>query len=577
MADQDKPKRPGASTTGGRKKASRAPILDLKATEVEGEKGASGADEADSKTPSEKSSETSTASTTAAGAKSAAGAADTSAKEEQKGPAKAAAGASAAKPDEKKFDKPATPASGTKSTTGDPKSSARGSSAASSAATAAGATASGKGGSGTGKPTSGDGRTDGSTEDRANYIAFAGAGAAGAFLCFVVLAALQFAGLSPWGGDAPDTDALQARVAALESSVADLSNAPGATDEALTARVTALEGAVGSVEEIRQALSEGLQDQGETIAALGQRVEAASAEASRAAQGLKDIEGAVKAAAESGADGTGTVNGEALALQVSTLSSRVDRLAESLRAGPGGDLQGRVDEIARQVSDLSNAVGTVRTALDSLDSAVKSLPVSANSARLSELADSVTKRLDAIDARLGGPGETRGAAAAIALAGLRRAVDTGGPFVAELGALKSLVPDEAAVAILEPHAQSGIATRSVLAAEFPQVVKAARTGGDAPAGGGFMDNVMTRLETVVKVRRTGDDGATDEASVLARMAGLVKAGALEEALAEASRMDGEPSQAVASWLARAEARLSADRALDEADRRMMAALARTGD
>lgn len=570
MADQDKPKRPGASTAGGRKKASRAPILDLKATEVEGEKRASGAGEAGGK----ESSETPSTSTPAAGAKSAAsGAGAASTKAEQKTPAKTAAAASATKPEDKKADRPATPEGGAKSTTEDPRGSAGGSSAASSATTVAGAKDSGTGGSGAGQPPSGGGRTD----DRANYIAFAGAGAAGAFLCFVVLAALQFAGLSPWGGAAPDTDALQARVAALESSVADLSNAPGATDEALTARVTALEGAVGSVEEIRQALSEGLQDQGETIAALGQRVEAASAEAGRAAQGLRDIEGAVKAAAESGADGSGTVNGEALALQVSTLSSRVDRLAERLRAGPGGDIRGRVDEIARQVSDLSNAVGTVRTALDSLDSAVKSLPVSANSARLSELADSVTTRLDTIEARLGGPGETRGAAAAIALAGLRRAVDTGGSFVAELGALKSLVPDEAAVAILDPHAQSGIATRSVLAAEFPHVVKAARTGGDAPAGGGFMDNVMTRLEKVVKVRKTGDDGATDEASVLARMAGLVKAGALEEALAEASKMEGEPSQPVASWLARAGARLSADRALDEADRRMMAALARTGD
>ncbi|HYX04885.1 MAG TPA: hypothetical protein VE963_22525, partial [Reyranella sp.] len=114
---------------------------------------------------------------------------------------------------------------------------------------------------------------------------------------------------------------------------------------------------------------------------------------------------------------------------------------------------------------------------------------------------------------------------------------------------------------LQPHAQTGVASRAALAAEFPAVAKAALA--EDLADDSFGERVLGKLRGVVSLRRVGDvPGETVEAK-LARAETALKAGDLAKGVELVKSLPPQVGKATAAWLARADAHLAVERAVDQ--------------
>jgi hypothetical protein len=364
-----------------------------------------------------------------------------------------------------------------------------------------------------------------------------------------------------------DLTALDARIAAVETAVA---SPPTTGDAGLVERV-------GQIEQAAERAS-GLSNQIAAVTVRLDRLDASLAETGAKAQsaltGLRGIEDAVREIGNRPADGSAGPSTEGLELKIANLAQRLDRLAEEATGAGGGGV--RLDALDQDLAAMRDTIAETKAALDGLSNTIAGMPPAAERKTVDDLRQDFDTRLDAIEARLGGPGETRGAAAALALAGLGRTVLDGQPYAAELAAFAALVPDDPAVAVLEPHADAGLRTRAALVAGFPDVLKRieAVQAGDRTDGLGA--RIMARLKSVVTVRRTSEAAGTGPQAVVARMAGALEAGTLESAVGEGEAAGEALPEAAARWLADARARIAAEKALEEADGRMIAVLGRTG-
>ncbi len=149
---------------------------------------------------------------------------------------------------------------------------------------------------------------------------------------------------------------------------------------------------------------------------------------------------------------------------------------------------------------------------------------------------------------------------------LSAALDSGLPFATDLGLLAPLAKDDPKlgeiVAGLQPQAAAGVVSRTRLAADFPAVAKAAMA--DDLADDSFGERLLGKLKGLVSLRRVGEDvpGDSVEAKV-ARAEAALNAGDVAKAVAQVKTLPPQSSKATAAWLARAEAHLAAQRAVDQ--------------
>jgi uroporphyrinogen-III synthase len=182
-----------------------------------------------------------------------------------------------------------------------------------------------------------------------------------------------------------------------------------------------------------------------------------------------------------------------------------------------------------------------------------------------------TKALgDALGARSAGDQKALVAARASAVIGvaarLSAALESGLPFATDLALLTPLVQGDAKLAdivsALQPYAQSGVASRAALAAEFPAVAKAALV--DDVADDSFGERLLGKIRGLVSLRRVGDDVEGDSVEAkLARAEAALNAGNLAKSVDLVKSLPSQTNKATAAWLARAEAHLAAKRTVDQ--------------
>jgi hypothetical protein len=158
---------------------------------------------------------------------------------------------------------------------------------------------------------------------------------------------------------------------------------------------------------------------------------------------------------------------------------------------------------------------------------------------------------------------------------LNAALDSGQPFAADLGLLAPFAEDDAklgeVVAQLKPMAGKGVATRAALAADFPALAKAALA--EDLADDSFWQRLVGKLKGLLSVRRVGSDVAGDSAEAkLARAEAALNAGDLAKAVELVKSLPPQTQPATAGWLARADAHLGAERAVDQLAARAVALL-----
>lgn len=214
-------------------------------------------------------------------------------------------------------------------------------------------------------------------------------------------------------------------------------------------------------------------------------------------------------------------------------------------------------ETEKEVAALTREIAALRTSLNALDQTVATQR------------DQAKALSDAVGARSSGEQKAMAAARASALIGvaarLSNAIDAGVPFAGELSLLGPLGAGDAKVteiaASLQPLAQTGVASRAALEAEFPAVAKTALA--DDLADDSYGERLLGKLKGLVSLRRVGDvPGDTTEAK-LARAETALHAGDVAKAVELVKSLPPLTNKATAEWLTRAEAHLAAKRSVDQ--------------
>jgi hypothetical protein len=213
------------------------------------------------------------------------------------------------------------------------------------------------------------------------------------------------------------------------------------------------------------------------------------------------------------------------------------------------------------------AVEALKTQLVAAEQAIDSLR--AEIASNKQALDQSTTRLSEAERKLEEPRSDVEMARAIALAGLKTAIDRGGPFLSELDALKSVSPEDPAITALTPLASAGVPSRSDLARDFNQVAEDILAAINQPATGeGWTDRLLASARSLVKVRPVGNvEGETPEA-IVARVENKLQNGDLKGAALEWDTLPEAGKQASSEFSTKLKNRI-------EAEERVAAALSQT--
>lgn len=275
-----------------------------------------------------------------------------------------------------------------------------------------------------------------------------------------------------------------------------------------------------------------------------------------------------------------SVDGGAGQNEASTeMMARLERLESALAAGETGSpeaaaglagLTGRLDELESRVSTLASSAGDGSSNTE-LSSAVTDLQASQSGvndavselqSRTQELSETVSglqqdqteiqtgleQRMTAIEGRLDEPSRQVDLARAIAGAGLRTAIDRGGPFMSELEAFASVAPEDPAVSELRDLAARGVPSRSELIEAFPEAAsQAIAAANPVDPDAGLVDRLMSSALSVVSVRPVGEvEGDTADA-IVARTETRLLDGNFEAALNEWRNLPDASQQAASGF------------------------------
>jgi uroporphyrinogen-III synthase len=232
------------------------------------------------------------------------------------------------------------------------------------------------------------------------------------------------------------------------------------------------------------------------------------------------------------------------------------RKIETLESKPQPEAD--TSALKADTSALKSEIVALRAAMQSLDQTVAGQKSSVDKATEAATA-SVTHEQQALAA-------ARGSAVVAVAAHIGAAVAAGLPFATDLTLLQPLTQGDAKltelIGTLQPTAAKGVASRASLAATFPAMAKAAMA--DDLADNSFWQRLLGKLKSVVSLRRIGADVAGDSVEAkLARAEAAANAGDVPQAVELVKSLPAQTSRATADWLARAEAHLAAQHAVDQ--------------
>jgi len=374
-------------------------------------------------------------------------------------------------------------------------------------------------------------------------------------------------------GDDGAVETLRAQISALEERVAALAAAPDAGDlpEDVAGRLDAVESGLGelrrfvssggagetaglaSLEQSLAALSDRARDNAASVSALGERVDALSAE-------LEADPGTDALAARVGKLETALAGAQDTASGLASLRETVDAVAQTVAA------QG---ETAGQQATTLEAV---RTDLGAMEERL--------GARLSDLSAQVSaldERLTPVEARIGDATARETAARALAVSRLKAALDRGAPFETELAAVAAALPQDADLGVLSERAGDGVPTQATLKARFGAVARAMSAALDRPADGDVVDSFWSNARSLVSIRQPGDTDADTPAAALGRMEARVEAGDFAGAVEAYETLPEAVRAAGADWVADARARVAADRLVDRVTADVLKSLGSTSN
>ena len=284
---------------------------------------------------------------------------------------------------------------------------------------------------------------------------------------------------------------------------------------------------------------------------------------------LDDLEKRVRAASAAAAERPGSAASSGPDPAITELRSKIEalegRAAAPTPAAPAPAPAAPSPEQEKELATLRLELATMRNTVQTMD---QTIAVQRDQTKL--LAEAVDKARGEASARNAGEQKAMSAARASALIGiaarLSAAVESGLPFATDLALLAPLAQGDAKLTesakALQTYAQTGVASRAALVAEFPAVAKAALA--DDLADDSFGERLLGKVRALVSLRRVGNDVEGDGTEAkLARAEAALEAGDLSKAVALVKTLPPATARATAGWLSRAEANLAAKQAADQ--------------
>ncbi len=259
------------------------------------------------------------------------------------------------------------------------------------------------------------------------------------------------------------------------------------------------------------------------------------------------------------------LNGEFIKLREAQTSFRED--LTSLRSAQA--------DFRTTSAKISNEIAAIRNANAKMVADASRPPdVSAQIKPVIAMLGDLTAKIDGVLGReAGSKAEGRNIALALSLGELKRAVNEGAPYKAELARVQPHAPKSLDLAILTQYANKGIVTHTALRSEFSSVSNKALASEHTAKSGSFMDQLMANAKSMVQVRPTGLVEGETTGAVLSRMEYKLDRDDLSGALKESGALQGSAKDVMQSWVAKARSRVNGDmvlRALEDKIRNSLA-------
>jgi hypothetical protein len=265
------------------------------------------------------------------------------------------------------------------------------------------------------------------------------------------------------------------------------------------------------------------------------------------------------------------------------LGSRMAEL-EKVAQEATGAAKSAAARVAADLSSIRTEAGRLAQRLDGIKGEVEERMQGA--AKAADFAQ-IARRIGALEQELQGLTKTDAGRRADAgrivlsleLAALRRAVDRGDSYTAELAAVKSAAGDTMNLAPLERYMREGVSPTREIEKSFRPVANAMLDAEADRSDASLFDRLVSSARSIVRVRKVGQtaEDASAEA-VIGRMEGALKEGRLAEVIEQAKRLPPKAALASEDWMKRVEARYAVDKAMAEIETALKASLgaARSG-
>jgi len=289
------------------------------------------------------------------------------------------------------------------------------------------------------------------------------------------------------------------------------------------------------------------------IAALEVNTNQTPAELTDLESRVAQLESSLKALADTASEGGSVASAAAIAQQIAEAEQRLnEKIAASRAEG---------EKAAQTLAGMQSEIAALKAKIGALAEAELGggADVGPELNALSERIAKIETMLPDIVSAVGKEtADTKTAAAAIAFANLRSAVNEGRPYATELDTLGALAPALGDLGILPAYAEKGIPTVPELARSFAAASDQALAAAAQPAGDSFLDKMLASAQSLVTIRRIGEAPAGEGAEpTLARAKAALDKGDLAGAVKEIETLGGTAREAFSAWLGAARARLGA--------------------
>jgi hypothetical protein len=159
------------------------------------------------------------------------------------------------------------------------------------------------------------------------------------------------------------------------------------------------------------------------------------------------------------------------------------------------------------------------------------------------------------------------------LGNLKRALDAGAKYPAELAAVQKVAGGKLNLAPLQRYVMDGVPPVTELQKSFRRVANQILDAEGEPNNASLVDRLVNGAKSVVRVRKQGH--AADDNSVeatVARMETALKESRLGEVLAQGKKLPPKAALAAEEWLKKVEARQAVDAAIADIEQTLKTSL-----